>query len=83
MMNSIKDIMTKSTDFKTCFGTVEGERVLKDLLHFCKYRDSTFVSGDPHATAFNEGMRRVALRVIKFLNMSEEEISRISHLKGS
>lgn len=81
-MNSFKDIMTRSRDYKICFDTPEGQRVLKDLVQFCKYRDSTFVAGDPHATAFNEGMRRVALRIIKFLNMTEEEINKISQLKG-
>lgn len=82
-MNNLRAMLTKSTDYKKCFETAEGQRVLQDLMHFCKYRDSTFVSGDPHATAFNEGMRRVALRVVKFLNMTEEEITRISQLKGS
>lgn len=79
---NFKDILTKRSDYQKCFETAEGQRVLKDLMAFCKYRDSTFVTGDPHATAFNEGMRRVALRVVKFLNMTEEEITKISQLKG-
>lgn len=74
--------MSRSQDYKMCFKTPQGERVLKDLLHFCKYRDTSFVAGDPNATAFNEGMRRVALRLIKFLNLSEDEITKISNMNS-
>lgn len=80
-MLKISDIITKSSDYKKCFESLEGQRVLKDLMNFCKYRDTSFIQGDPHSTAFNEGMRRVFLRVVKFLNMTEEELEKINKLR--
>ena len=78
----MRDILTRSNDYKKCFSTVEGKRVLQDLIQFCKYRDSSYVAGDPTGTAFNEGMRRVVLRMIKFLNMSEEDINHITQMRN-
>lgn len=81
-MSMMDHLLNKNKDYKICFSTPEGKRVLKDLLQFCKYRDSSFVAGDPNSTAFNEGMRRVALRLIKFINMNEDEITKISNLNS-
>ena len=78
----MRDILTRSNDYKKCFASVEGKRVLQDLIQFCKYRDSSYVAGDPTGTAFNEGMRRVILRVIKFMNMTEDELNRISQMRN-
>ena len=69
--------ITKSRRYKETFNTVNGKDVLKDLLEFCHYRKPTYVSGDPCGSAYNEGMRRVALRIVSFLNMSEADIQKI------
>lgn len=52
-----------------------GKIVLKDLFSFCNMDKSTFVEGDPYSSAYNEGMRRVYLRIAGMLRMDEEYIN--------
>lgn len=54
-----------------------GEAVLADLRRFCKATDSSFVPGDPHATALNEGRREVWNRMIAHLYLSDDTIQSI------
>jgi hypothetical protein len=49
------------------FNTPYGELVLDDLAKSCYLHKSTFVSGDPHMTALNEGQRMVVLLIIAAL----------------
>lgn len=77
MRNNFTDIINRKTNYQQCFKTPAGEKVLQDLMLFCKYRDSSFVVGDPNQTAFNEGMRRVILRIIKFMEMTDDDINKI------
>lgn len=63
---------TKSNLYKEAFRTAAGKAVLKDLEQFCHANNVTYVIGDPHHTAFNEGMRRVYLRIQSFINNKEE-----------
>jgi len=51
------------------FNSDSGKEVLKDLEARCNYRVSSFVKGDTHATAYEEGKRAVYLYM---LNMLEE-----------
>lgn len=50
------------SDYRATFGTPHGKRVLDDLKNSCYWKQSTF-SRDPFATAFNEGMRNVLLKI--------------------
>lgn len=54
----------KSQMYKNVFGTVEGEQVLEDLLKFCKVNQPTYVPGDSLTSSYNEGLRRVGLRLL-------------------
>ena len=62
--------------YRALFGTSQRDPnssaaiVLGDLADFCRLDGQTFVSQDEAGrhSAFNEGMRRVALRVFHFLN---------------
>lgn len=56
--------------YKTVFGGQDGEDVLLDILKFCKVNQPTYIPGDPHTSAFNEGMRRVGLRL---LSLTQQE----------
>lgn len=67
--------------YKRLFATDDGKIVLKDLAQFCKIRQPSTVPGDPFETHTNEGMRRVALRVFGFLDMSDGDMMRLA--KGS
>lgn len=43
--------------------------VLSDLAHYCRAGQSSFVAGDPHQTAFNEGARDVFLHVAEMCGL--------------
>lgn len=44
--------------------------ILSDLAHYCRAGQSSFVAGDPHQTAFNEGARDVFLHVAEMCGLS-------------
>lgn len=64
--------------YRATFGTPEGRAVLADILRFCGVSQPAVVPGDPIMTGFNDGMRRVGLRVAKLAHMTEEEILRLA-----
>lgn len=70
-------LSSKHKDYEICFSTPEGKRVLADLIKFSGYRESSFVPGDPHSSAFNEGMRRVILRILSLKHMDEDKITKL------
>ena len=58
--------------YKSCFGTVAGERVLRDLYRFCHGGQSTHVQGNEYETAFNEGKRAVFIRIFHKMKIHDE-----------
>lgn len=64
----------KSDAYKAVFSTPEGKEVLKDLIEFCHVNDPTHVIGDTHQTAYREGERRVALRILGFLKGKKPDL---------
>ena len=56
-------------DYATTFSTKEGMRVLDDLKQAYYHRIS--FSRDPYATAYNEGMRAVVIRIINLISKEE------------
>ena len=59
--------------YKKVFETKDGQIVLD---HLCKTGfifESTYVQGDSHGTAHNEGMRRIVVSILKFLNKKPED----------
>jgi hypothetical protein len=48
-----------------------GREVLDDLAAFCCADKGSYVQGDTHATAFNEGKRAVFLRIQRYLKNRE------------
>ena len=69
-----------SNAYKKTFTGPDAEVVLGDLLKFCKYRDSTFVPGQSDSTIFNEGTRRVILRILSFIEMDESKITKLTKM---
>jgi len=63
--------LKKGKLYKSVFKTANGKEVLKDLLRLCKYHDPTYVAGDPHSTAYYEGMRRVALYILNMMKLKD------------
>jgi hypothetical protein len=81
MIGHIKDLITLRNDYNITFSTPEGKRVLKDLMRFCGYRASSYVPNDTSATMVNEGLRLAILRILKFVEMEEAELTRLSQLR--
>lgn len=44
--------------------------ILSDLAHYCRIGQSSFVPGDSHQTAFNEGARDVFLHVAEMIGLA-------------
>ena len=49
------------------FGTEEGKRVLGMISKKCREHTATYVDGNPHATAYYEGMRSVIIYIREWL----------------
>lgn len=60
--------------YDNVFSTSEGQVVLHHILKEGFVVDSTFVAGDPHTTALNEGSRRLALSILRFAYKSDDRI---------
>jgi hypothetical protein len=50
--------------------TAEGRALLGDLARYCRVGQTSFVAGDPHQTAFNEGARDVFLHVAELAGLA-------------
>ena len=66
----IKDEVTGvQRAFKDLFSTPEGKVVLQHLFISLKMGESTFVSGDPYTSAYNEGKRSVYVEIIRNMEL--------------
>jgi hypothetical protein len=82
MMEQLKKLFkTNPTDankaekYQRVFSGLEGQEVLEDLLKFCKVNQPTYTPGDSLTTSYNEGLRRVGLRLLA-LTQSEKQTKR-------
>ncbi len=66
-MNESERIKQRNMDFVQTFAGPHGERVLAYLSVFCLKKGSTFISGSPDKSAFNEGARAVILEIDHWL----------------
>lgn len=67
-------------EYRACFNTRAGQVVLKDLLDFGGVaRADVVVDDNGQGTPFNAGLRRVALRITKYLNMTDIEVMNLAH----
>ena len=58
--------------YRRTFNTDDGQKVLEDLKKRFGFESSTFVSGDPHTSAFNEGQRAALLLIVRMLSEEKE-----------
>lgn len=72
-MISLDKLKNRRRMYNTVFDTPVGKDVLKDLMEFCKFLEPTYVPGDPTTTAYNEGMRRIILRILSIMNKNPEK----------
>tara|TARA_R100001086_G_scaffold120479_1_gene62006 strand:- start:442 stop:663 length:222 start_codon:yes stop_codon:yes gene_type:complete len=59
-------------DYKICFGSEEGKRILEDLSKRCGDHVTTHCKGDSHESAFLEGNRSVFIFIKNMINKKEE-----------
>lgn len=55
------------SDYRACFGSPAGQRVLGDLMKFSHFRV-------PIDNQTGEGMRRVFLRIVNMVALSDEQL---------
>lgn len=67
----------RRADYAAVFGTEAGTRVLNDLYRFC-HMDQPSFAADPFITAFNEGQRRVFLRLVGMLRLTDRDVLKLS-----
>lgn len=58
--------------YRRTFNTDDGQQVLDDLRKRFSFEATTFVSGDPHTSAFNEGQRAALLLIVRMLSEEKE-----------
>lgn len=64
--------------YKSVFMSPEGKEVLEDLLRFTGVNTPSFVPQQQDLTAYNEGMRRVGIRILSMVE--GEPIKPTKHL---
>lgn len=69
----MKFINRKQQQYKQALSSPAGEYLLASLLDFTGFYKQSF-SDNPHITSFNEGKRAVALHIIQFLDLKEEDL---------
>lgn len=62
--------------YRRVFDGPDGERVLRHIMRQGFVTKSTFVANDPEQTALNEGSRRLALSIVKFVRKTDDEITK-------
>lgn len=62
--------------YRDCFRGPAGERVLADLARFCNW-NVAIPPGDAAAMAYEEGKRRVFLRIRSLTDMDDERLARL------
>lgn len=73
MNNPLETLRTRRL-YRDVFSTPSGKAVLKDICNRAFLTKSTFVAGDSHVTALNEGSRRLALSIVRYANISSETL---------
>lgn len=63
----MKELEQIKLAYRRTFNTEDGEQVLSDLKKRFAFETTTFVSGDPHQSAFQEGQRAAILLIVSML----------------
>lgn len=75
------DAKQLKADYNMAFGTVEGKRVLDDILAYCHILEPLNGSIDTNAIIIREARRDVALTILQKLNYDERKF--IDHVEGT
>ena len=72
-----RDLKAKQELYRRVFQGPHGQAVLADLAQFCRAYATTFVRGDPYASALGEGRREVFNRIAGLIALDEEGFARL------
>jgi hypothetical protein len=72
--SNLRDRVLLHGSYQNVFGTPEGEQVLAHIAKVGFLTRSTFVAGDPEQTMLNEGSRRLALSILRFVRKDHGEL---------
>ncbi len=75
-----KRAASRRSDYRTTFGSDDGERVLLDLLDQCNFFASSYKRDEGNTaneTIFQEGRRNVVLYILQQINPEGDAIDRI------
>lgn len=77
MFNNLRRLLQRRGAYKDVFKHPQAKNVLADLKRFCYYDKTSFNNGDVtgRQQAFIEGRREVYLRIIRFMNATDEQIA--------
>ena len=62
------------SDMRAVFLTPSGQRVLNPLCRTAYVNEATYCPGDSMETAHREGMRRIVLSILKFIDRDPQEL---------
>jgi hypothetical protein len=74
IIDRLRNRLRKKSLYQRIFETPEGREVLTDICRKGYVHVSTFVPGDSHATAMNEGARRLAMGILREVYRSDDLI---------
>jgi len=63
--------------YRKVFDTPDGQMVLSHIMREGFITETTFVAGDSHQTALNEGSRRLALGICRYALKDESQLLKI------
>jgi hypothetical protein len=69
---NMKQVEELKLAYRRTFNTDDGKQVLDDLMKRFSFNATTFVSGDPHTSSFNEGQRAAVLLIVRMLSEEKE-----------
>lgn len=70
-------LMTRKKAYDRVELTEEGKKVFADIYKFSGINRPSYVEGNPDRTAYNEGMKRVALHIKGILNQSDIDVEKV------
>ena len=72
-----KGYVARSQDYKNVFNSLQGQRVLYDLMKNHHVLSTTHVKGDPYESAMKEGERLVVIRILAFLKLNPQKLQQL------
>ena len=59
-----------------------GRLIVADMARYCNVGGTSFVAGDPHQTAFNEGARDAFLHLVQMAGLRPDDFPELMKLDG-